>query len=102
MLLGRRQTVVSGPYSVYSAFNNDKMVEGSLGAVRPRMGQQERNSSNPMSLAGSGTAEWIGFAFCSSLGLTTLTLATLGSGERGTDVALQITARLSGRFFLPA
>jgi hypothetical protein len=45
---------------------------------------------------------WIGSAFCAALGLSGVVLATLGPGERGTDVALQATARLSFLLFWPA
>ncbi len=47
-------------------------------------------------------AVWIGSALCAALGLTGLVLAALGSGEPGTDVALQVTARLSFLLFWPA
>jgi hypothetical protein len=66
------------------------------------MGQQERRSPNHVSLARPGTAVWIGSAFCAALGLAALVLAELGPGERGTAVALQVTARLSFLLFWPA
>jgi hypothetical protein len=47
-------------------------------------------------------AAWMASALCAALSLAGLSLATLGSGERGTDVALQTTARLSFLFFWPA
>src|SRR6202021_2560392 len=47
-------------------------------------------------------AVWIGSSFCAALGLAALMLATLGPGERGTGVALQMTARLSFLLFWPA
>jgi len=42
---------------------------------------------------------WIGGAFCAALGLAGVALAALGPGEQGTDVALQMTARLSFLLF---
>jgi hypothetical protein len=65
------------------------------------MGQQ-RHSPSLMSLARPGAAVWIGLAFCAALGLAALVLAALGPGERGTDAALQVTARLSFLLFWPA
>jgi len=41
-------------------------------------------------------------AFCAALGLAALVLAALGTGERGTDVALQVTARFSFLLFWAA
>jgi hypothetical protein len=66
------------------------------------MGQQEVHSPDLTSLARPVVAVWIGSAFCAALGLAALVLAALGSGERGTDVALQVTARLSFLLFWPA
>jgi hypothetical protein len=45
---------------------------------------------------------WIALALCASLCLAVLVLVALGPGERGTDVALQLTARLSFLLFWPA
>ncbi len=42
------------------------------------------------------------FGFTAELVLAVIVLALLGTGERGTDVALQLTARLSFLLFLPA
>jgi hypothetical protein len=47
-------------------------------------------------------ALWIAFSFGAALALAALTLTALGSSERGTGVALQLTARLSFLLFLPA
>jgi hypothetical protein len=55
-----------------------------------------------MSLNRPIAALWIASAFCAALGLAGLVLAALGPGERGTDVALQLTARLSFLLFWPA
>jgi hypothetical protein len=66
------------------------------------MGQQERPSLSCLNLARSSAAVWIGSAFCAALGLAVLVTAALGPGERGTDVALQATARLSFLLFWPA
>jgi hypothetical protein len=55
-----------------------------------------------MSLNRPIAALWIGSAFCAALGLAGLALVALGSGERGTDVALQVTGRLSFLLFWPA
>ena len=66
------------------------------------MGRQARHSSNYMSLARPSAAAWIGSAFCAALSLAALVIAALGPGERGTDVALEATARLSFLLFWPA
>jgi len=42
---------------------------------------------------------WMLSAICASLGLVIVVLGFLGAGERGTDVALQLTARLSFLWF---
>ena len=55
-----------------------------------------------MSLNRPIAAVWIGSALCAALSLTGLVLVALGPGERGTDVALQVTARLSFLLFWPA
>ena len=41
-------------------------------------------------------------AFCAALGLAVLVLAVFGTDERGTDIALQVTARFSFLLFWPA
>ena len=66
------------------------------------MGLQETHSPNLMTLARPNAAVWMGSAFCAALGLAALVLAALGTGERGTDVALQLTARFSFLLFWPA
>lgn len=63
------------------------------------MGQQERHSLNLIGLALPVAAVWMGSAFCVALGLATLTLAALGSGEQGTIAALKVTARFSFLLF---
>jgi hypothetical protein len=55
-----------------------------------------------MSLPRPNAAVWIGSAFCAALGLAALVLVALGPGERGTVVALQVTARLSFLLFRSA
>ena len=65
------------------------------------MGRQARHSSNYMSLTRPSVAA-IGSAFCAALSLAALVIAALGPGERGTDVALEATARLSFLLFWPA
>jgi hypothetical protein len=65
------------------------------------MGQQE-TSPIAMSLVRFIAALWISSAFCAALGLAGLVLVAMGPGERGTDVALQVTARLSFLLFWPA
>jgi hypothetical protein len=47
-------------------------------------------------------AIWMALAFCAELGLATLVLAAFGTQERGTDIALQVTARFSFLLFWPA
>ena len=64
------------------------------------MGQLERPSPNHV--ARPLAAMWIGSAFCMALLLAALVLAALGPEERGTDVALQMTARFSFLLFWPA
>ena len=66
------------------------------------MGLQDTHSPNLMTLARPNAAVWMGSAFCAALGLAALVLAALGTGERGTDVALQLTARFSFLLFWPA
>jgi DMSO/TMAO reductase YedYZ heme-binding membrane subunit len=44
----------------------------------------------------------MGASFCAALGVTAAVLLTFGAGKRGTDVGLQLTARLSFLFFWPA
>ena len=48
------------------------------------------------------TKLWVASAVCTALGLAVLVLGTLGAGERGTYIALQVTARLSFLLFWPA
>ena len=47
-------------------------------------------------------AIWMALAFCAELGLAALVLAAFGTQERGTDIALQVTARFSFLLFWPA
>ena len=54
------------------------------------------------SLARPSAALWIGSAFCAALSLSGIALAALGAGERGTDVALQLSGRLSFLLFWPS
>jgi hypothetical protein len=61
-----------------------------ISAIRPRM------------RSGTTTLVWMGSAFCAALCLAAAVLLTVGSGERGTDLALQATARLSFLLFWPA
>jgi hypothetical protein len=44
----------------------------------------------------------MGSAVCAASGLAAAALVVLGTGERGTDAALQLTARLAFLFFWPA
>jgi hypothetical protein len=66
------------------------------------MGQQETHSQSYISLPRPNDAAWIGSAFCAALGLAALVLVALGPGKQGTDLALQVTARLSFLLFWPA
>jgi len=68
----------------------------------PAMGQQERHSPNNVNSARPTAAACIGAAFCAAVFLAALTLATLGTEERGTRVALQLTARFGFLLFWPA
>jgi hypothetical protein len=45
------------------------------------------------------TVIWMGSAFCAALVLTAVVLLVLGAGERGTNAALALTARLSFLLF---
>ena len=47
-------------------------------------------------------AAWIGAAFVVAAALAASALAAFGAGQRGTDIALQLTARFSFLLFLPA
>jgi hypothetical protein len=60
------------------------------------------HSPNHMTSARPNAAVWMASAFCAALGLAALVLAAWGTGERGTDVALQVTARFSFLLFWPA
>jgi hypothetical protein len=61
-----------------------------------------RNEARSLSWKRSIATRWIGLAVCAQLGLAGLVLVALGPAERGTDVALQATARLSFLLFWPA
>jgi hypothetical protein len=50
----------------------------------------------------SGAGLWMCVAFCAALALSVVVLAALGTGERGTSIALQLTGRLSLLLFWPA
>jgi hypothetical protein len=52
--------------------------------------------------SGSGAGPWICGAFCVALVLTVVVLAAMGTGDRGTSIALQLTGRLSLLLFWPA
>jgi hypothetical protein len=95
---GTRRTRRPGRVSEGSQRLADGLGDASEGTTT--IGQQE--NSNYMSLARSSVAMSIVLAFCAAFGLAALILAALGSGERGTDVALQMTARLSFLLFWPA
>ena len=66
------------------------------------MGRLERHFPNHMNSARPTAAAWIGSAFCAALLVAALVLATLGTEERGTHVALQLTARFAFLLFWPA
>jgi hypothetical protein len=50
----------------------------------------------------SGPVFWMCVAFCAALALSVFVLAALGTGERGTSIALQLTGRFSLLLFWPA
>ena len=86
-------------------YNGDDGVADGMSAAfegKTTMGQHERRTPNLTSLTRPSAAVWIGSAFCAALGLAALVLAALGPGERGTHVALQMTARLSFLLFWQA
>jgi hypothetical protein len=64
--------------------------------------RQEMHSPAHKTSVRPNAAVWVASAFCAELGLATLVLAAWGTGERGTDIALQITARFSFLLFWPA
>ena len=45
------------------------------------------------------TAVWMGAAFAAAAALAGIALAAFGAGERGTDIALKVTARFSFLLF---
>jgi hypothetical protein len=47
----------------------------------------------------AGAVLWMGWAFCTALGLAAVVLGTLGADAKGTRAALVVTARLSFVFF---
>src|ERR1700733_15882879 len=63
---------------------------------------QEMHSPNTVTSARPNAAVWMASAFCAELGLAALVLAAFGTQERGTDIALQVTARFSFLLFWPA
>src|ERR1700733_7803317 len=63
---------------------------------------QEMHSPNTVTSARPNAAVWMASAFCAAFGLAAVVLAAFGTEERGTDVALQVTARLSFLLFWPA
>jgi hypothetical protein len=63
---------------------------------------QETHSHSYVGRPRPNEAAWIGSGFCAALGLAALVLAVLGPGKQGTDLALQVTARLSFLIFWPA
>jgi hypothetical protein len=60
------------------------------------------HSPDHMTSARPNAAVWMASAFCAELGLAALVLAAWGTGERGTNIALQVTARFSFLLFWPA
>jgi hypothetical protein len=63
---------------------------------------QEMHSPNIVTSARPNAAVWMASAFCAAFGLAAVVLAAFGTQERGTDVALQVTARFSFLLFWPA
>jgi hypothetical protein len=63
---------------------------------------QEMHSPNIVTSARPNAAVWMASAFCAAFGLAAVVLAAFGTEERGTDVALQVTARFSFLLFWPA
>jgi hypothetical protein len=51
---------------------------------------------------GSGAGLWMCAAFCAALMLAVVVLAAMGTGEKGTGIALHLTGRLSFLLFWPA
>ncbi len=50
----------------------------------------------------AGTGLWMCAAFCSALALVVVVLSAMGTGEKGTGIALHMTGRLSFLLFWPA
>ena len=63
---------------------------------------REMRSPNIVTSARPNAAAWMASAFCAAFGFAAVVLAAFGTEERGTDVALQVTARLSFLLFWPA
>jgi hypothetical protein len=60
---------------------------------------QEMHSPSIVTSARPNAAVWMVSAFCAAFGLAAVVLAAFGTEERGTDVALQVTARFSFLLF---
>jgi hypothetical protein len=72
---------------------------------RPRFGWSARlpSSVEPQSRTRrSGAALWMLAAFCGALALAMVVLAIVGTGEKGTGIALRLTGRVSFLLFWPA
>jgi hypothetical protein len=63
---------------------------------------REMRSPNIVTSARPNAAAWMASAFCAAFGLAAVVLAAFGTEERGTNVALQVTARFSFLLFWPA
>jgi hypothetical protein len=68
-------------------------------AREPPRSAQRRHQVGRRSGAGG---LWMCAAFCSALTLVVVVLAAVGTGEKGTGIALHLTGRLSLLFFWPA
>jgi hypothetical protein len=66
--------------------------------VRPPRSAERRHQVR----RGSGAGLWMCAAFCAALALAVVLLATMGTGDKGTGIALRLTGRLSFLLFWPA
>jgi hypothetical protein len=73
-----------------------RLIAGGCEMLRRQLAQMSRPGP------ASGAGPWMCGAFCAALALSVVVLATMGTGDRGTSIALQLTGRLSLLIFWPA
>jgi hypothetical protein len=105
MRVERERNSLVSPAGLYSCAEGGKIGFRASNCKTDPLGypvSQEMYSPNFGTTARPNAAVWMAAAFCAALSLAALVLAVLGTGERGTDVALQVTARFSFLLFWPA